>query len=120
VNFINACTKDEHSEDEAHGTKKLDLAAAYIHGACLTFLDSFGSGITSVDRYVHHFIHGQYQTFGTGRWICVTHSVLLKVPNYTIMTAHMQPLFKFRAAPYHTFNSGIKGSSTVLIAIFAR
>jgi midasin len=54
VNFINACTEDKHNEGEGHDTKKLDLAAAYIHGACLTFLDSFGSGITSVDRYVHH------------------------------------------------------------------
>ena len=53
MNFINVCTEDEHSEDEAHGTKKLDLAAAYVHGACLTFLDSFGSGITSVDRCVY-------------------------------------------------------------------
>jgi midasin len=49
VNFINAtCTEDQDNE----GARKLDLATAYIHGACLTFLDSFGSGITSIDRYV--------------------------------------------------------------------
>jgi midasin len=60
VNFINVCAEDEHSEDEVRGTKKLDLAAAYIHGACLTFLDSFGSGRTSVDRYVHYSVHGPY------------------------------------------------------------
>ena len=65
MNFINVCTEDEHSEDEAHGTKKLDLASAYIHGACLTFLDSFGSGITSVDRCVCHSVH--WPTFGTER-----------------------------------------------------
>lgn len=53
VNFINACMEDQNSEAESHGTKKLDLAMAYIHGACLTFLDSFGSGITSIDRYVY-------------------------------------------------------------------
>lgn len=52
VNFINACTENEDGENEIHGAKKLDLATAYIHGACLTFLDSLGSGITSIDRYV--------------------------------------------------------------------
>ena len=60
MNFINVCTEDEHIEDEAHGTKKLDLATAYIHGAFLTFLDSFGSGITSVDRWVCHSVHWLY------------------------------------------------------------
>jgi midasin len=49
VNFINACTEDDN-KGESLGTRKLDLATAYIHGACLTFLDSFGSGITNVDR----------------------------------------------------------------------
>ncbi|KDR17835.1 Midasin, partial [Zootermopsis nevadensis] len=49
VNFINVCTQDQNGTNEIDGTRKLDLATAYIHGACLTFLDSFGSGITSVD-----------------------------------------------------------------------
>ncbi|XP_066999962.2 midasin [Anabrus simplex] len=40
VNFINVSTE---------GTSQLDIGWAYVHGACLTFLDSFGSGVTSVD-----------------------------------------------------------------------
>ncbi|KAK5645761.1 hypothetical protein RI129_004225 [Pyrocoelia pectoralis] len=35
VNFVNACVK------------KIGLADAYLQGACLTFLDSLGSGVTS-------------------------------------------------------------------------
>jgi hypothetical protein len=46
------CTEDQNGKNETDGVRKLDLATAYIHGACLTFLDSFGSGITSIDRYV--------------------------------------------------------------------
>ncbi|XP_057664406.1 midasin [Diorhabda carinulata] len=37
VNFINTCVN------------KMDVAEAYLHGACLTFLDSLGSGITSTE-----------------------------------------------------------------------
>jgi AAA ATPase containing von Willebrand factor type A (vWA) domain len=48
VNFINTCTEDHDSESQ--DVKKLDLPSAYIHGACLTFLDSLGSGVTSIDR----------------------------------------------------------------------
>lgn len=38
VNFINICTGSSAC---------IDLGNAYIHGACLTFLDSLGTGITS-------------------------------------------------------------------------
>ncbi|XP_017784384.1 PREDICTED: midasin [Nicrophorus vespilloides] len=37
VDFINACVE------------KIDPATAYFNGACLTFLDSFGSGVTSME-----------------------------------------------------------------------
>lgn len=38
VNFINVCTN------------KIDISEAYVHGACLTFLDSFGSGVTGMEN----------------------------------------------------------------------
>lgn len=40
VNFINISTKYVHIGD------------AYIHGACLVFLDSLGSGVTGTERYM--------------------------------------------------------------------
>lgn len=43
VNFINACTgKDEVS--------RLTVSDAYLHGACLTYIDSLGSGLTGMER----------------------------------------------------------------------
>lgn len=44
VNFLNICVKN------------IGIVDAYIHGACLTFLDSLGSGITSTERYEFWFI----------------------------------------------------------------
>lgn len=38
VNFINVSSDN------------IDISEAYIHGACLTFLDSFGSGVTGMER----------------------------------------------------------------------
>lgn len=38
VNFLNSCGE------------AVDLSEAYVHGACLTFLDSLGSGITGTER----------------------------------------------------------------------
>uniref|UniRef100_A0A1Y1KUK8 Midasin n=3 Tax=Photinus pyralis TaxID=7054 RepID=A0A1Y1KUK8_PHOPY len=45
VNFINACAKE------------IGIADAYLQGACLTFLDSLGSGVTSHEssRVLDHF-----------------------------------------------------------------
>lgn len=40
MNFINVCAE------------KIEISDAYIHGACLTFLDSFGSGVTGMERCV--------------------------------------------------------------------
>ncbi|XP_076466261.1 midasin-like [Babylonia areolata] len=42
VRFINTCT-----EGQEEGQRVLDPADAYIHGACLVFLDSLGVGMTS-------------------------------------------------------------------------
>lgn len=41
VNFLNACLD------------QIGYNNAFIHGACLTFLDSLGSGVTAMERYVH-------------------------------------------------------------------
>ncbi|GLH08476.1 Dynein heavy chain, cytoplasmic [Gryllus bimaculatus] len=41
VNFINVVTENK--------TSALNIQNAYVHGACLTFLDSFGSGVTSAE-----------------------------------------------------------------------
>lgn len=49
VKFINVClTKNENC--------KLNLLDAYYHGACLTYIDSLGSGLTSMERYVLKFL----------------------------------------------------------------
>lgn len=40
VSFINTCSE------------KVEVSDAYIHGACLTFLDSLGSGVTATERYI--------------------------------------------------------------------
>lgn len=39
VNFFNSCAE------------MVDITEAYVHGACLTFLDSLGSGVTGTERY---------------------------------------------------------------------
>ncbi|KAF4522959.1 hypothetical protein B566_EDAN009549 [Ephemera danica] len=43
VHFINVVSE----QDSTGQTTALDLGSAYVHGACLTFLDSLGSGVTS-------------------------------------------------------------------------
>ncbi|CAB0035735.1 unnamed protein product [Trichogramma brassicae] len=40
--FVNTCV-------EKHGKRKLALSDAYYHGACLTYIDSLGSGLTSME-----------------------------------------------------------------------
>ena len=46
VQFINTCSKtvevDQMSEES--GNNQLEPAVAYIHGACLVFLDGLGAG----------------------------------------------------------------------------
>ncbi|XP_043500763.1 midasin [Polistes fuscatus] len=42
VHFINTCTCSENT--------KLNISDAYYHGACLTYIDSLGSGLTSLER----------------------------------------------------------------------
>lgn len=54
VHFINTCSKtvdDETMETDENQYNKLDPAVAFIHGACLVFLDGLGSGIV-LDHYV--------------------------------------------------------------------
>ncbi len=51
VNFINTCSISTTHEDmdvDVGGKVLLSPALAYIHGACLVFLDAIGSGLTSV------------------------------------------------------------------------
>lgn len=45
VQFINTCVV--HDTVVSDG---LDIASAYIHGACLTLIDSLGAGSTGVDK----------------------------------------------------------------------
>lgn len=47
VNFVNVSLEKE-------GKLKLSLCDAYFHGACLTYIDSLGSGLTSMERYVQN------------------------------------------------------------------
>ncbi|XP_070191391.1 midasin-like isoform X1 [Littorina saxatilis] len=48
VHFINTCTKGQgRGEGEGQAHSGLDPAVAFIHGACLVFLDSLGAGTTS-------------------------------------------------------------------------
>ncbi|XP_043277150.1 midasin [Venturia canescens] len=42
VNFMNSCTGENQ-------VSKLSLADAYLHGACLTYIDSLGSGLTGME-----------------------------------------------------------------------
>ncbi|KAK7492084.1 hypothetical protein BaRGS_00016748 [Batillaria attramentaria] len=44
VYFINSCSQ---LDGEGHASDKLEPSVAYIHGACLVFLDSLGAGVTS-------------------------------------------------------------------------
>ncbi|XP_064629159.1 midasin-like [Lineus longissimus] len=53
VNFINVCSKtikDDSEMDTNTSCPKLEPAVAYIHGACLVFIDSLGSGVTSASN----------------------------------------------------------------------
>ena len=43
VNFINLTSKTLHDDDSVQ-YNKLDPPLAFIHGACLVFLDGLGSG----------------------------------------------------------------------------
>ncbi|XP_069109146.1 midasin-like [Argopecten irradians] len=50
VHFINTCSRtldEEGMDTDDHCYNKLDPALAFIHGACLVFLDGLGSGTTS-------------------------------------------------------------------------
>lgn len=49
VKFINICLADNEKS-------KLNLCDAYYHGACLTYIDSLGSGLTSMERFVLNFL----------------------------------------------------------------
>ncbi|XP_076336290.1 midasin isoform X2 [Tachypleus tridentatus] len=69
VDFINQCT--EGSKDG-----KLTVGSTYIHGGCLVFLDSLGSGVTSIgtSREINkvrneslHFLHWQVKKY-TGQY----------------------------------------------------
>lgn len=42
LHFINICTCNE--------TMKLNISDGYYHGACLTYIDSLGSGLTSSEK----------------------------------------------------------------------
>ena len=51
VNFINTCSLSTIHDDmdvDVGGKVLLSPALAYIHGACLVFLDALGSGLTSI------------------------------------------------------------------------
>lgn len=43
VNFINSCLKESKVHD-------LGIGDAYFHGANITYIDSLGSGLTSVEK----------------------------------------------------------------------
>lgn len=50
VNFINTCSNGSTTfEDDDHGSDKILLppSSAYVHGACLVFLDALGSTSSS-------------------------------------------------------------------------
>ena len=50
VNFINTCsasTASDGIDDNSNDRVLLSPAQAYVHGACLVFLDALGSGMTS-------------------------------------------------------------------------
>lgn len=50
VNFVNVTSKtvdsdgDDKMEADTTGSNRLEPAVAYVHGACMTFLDALGSG----------------------------------------------------------------------------
>ena len=51
INFINTCSipsTQQHMADNVGNKVLLPPALAYIHGACLVFLDALGSGLTSL------------------------------------------------------------------------
>ncbi|KAI0224026.1 Midasin [Lamellibrachia satsuma] len=51
VNFVNVTSKtvdsdgDDKMEADTTGSSRLEPAVAYVHGACMTFLDALGSGV---------------------------------------------------------------------------
>ena len=47
VHFINTCSGESDK-------LKLNLCDAYYHGACLTYIDSLGSGLTSMERLIFY------------------------------------------------------------------
>lgn len=52
VNFVNNCAYNA-KQDFQHETRevsKLTIAEAYYHGACLTYIDSLGSGSTGSEK----------------------------------------------------------------------
>ena len=58
VHFINSTSTvlssmDTDDEEEETVNRKLEAALAYIHGACLVFLDGLGSG-TNTRWYMLH------------------------------------------------------------------
>ena len=58
VNFMNTCSLSYEDEDEYMDVSKVDPCIAYVHGACLVFLDCIGTGATaqvSRDSEVHSF-----------------------------------------------------------------
>ncbi|XP_029647301.1 midasin-like [Octopus sinensis] len=54
VDFLNTCSLSyEDDDDELMEISKVDTSVAYVHGACLVFLDSLGTGTTArVNREV--------------------------------------------------------------------
>ncbi|GAB1601935.1 midasin-like [Argonauta hians] len=47
VDFLNTCSLSYEDEDELMDISKVDPCIAYVHGACLVFLDSLGTGTTA-------------------------------------------------------------------------
>ena len=60
VNFINVTSKkvddvqDEDMDADATGPNRLDPEVAYVHGACMVFLDAMGSGNCAKFKYYWH------------------------------------------------------------------
>lgn len=58
VHFLNTCSLSYEDEDEYMDVSKVDPCIAYVHGACLVFLDCLGTGATAQanrDSEVHSF-----------------------------------------------------------------
>lgn len=71
VNFLNAvCERDEDSfmtmgaledEEEAEWDLRLDTVTAFIHAACLVYVDSIGSGEPAASFYSEFFTQNVWQ-----------------------------------------------------------